>query len=241
VRQLLSTNSHCTRCGYIPTAPIRAPKGEGHKYLDASEKEYKALMKMWNQSRTPNADGSTQRTVYAIVKLSMPATHRRQYLSYRACVDADVQSSGCAKYLHGGEGNELRRFYPATYLCEFGGRGGFAPCIDPSCTVCNVAQYGPSGSALGFSNADRCVSQCYTNACGVNAVFVCRVVVGNAYHSEFSTTAPEGHHSTVTTFPSAGPAPTPKHPNAFFPAVVDDSILVSREVAVDPIFLILCS
>ena len=239
VRQLASSSSHCSSCGYVPPAVRSAAKGENHRILDPTEKEHKTLMKQWGSM--------SKGRVIAIIRLALAAPHRRAYLSYRAHVDVQVQTSGCAKYLHGGEGNELRRFYPTSYACEFGLRGGFAACKDPTCSVCSVAHDGPTGASLGYSSIDRTLEASNPNAYGVKAVFVCRVVCGSAYHAPYPTETPAGNHSTVITY-TASPdrqtsssTNTKHHPNPFFPSAVDDAVLVERQDAVDPVFLILCA
>jgi len=247
VRQLASSSSRCTACGYVPSAVRAAAKGDAHGLLHPSEKEYKGLLKQWGAMNMPG------KNILAVIRLAQSSSHRRAYLSYRAHVDVEVQSAGCVKYLHGGEGNELRRFYPSTYACEFGLHNGFNPCMDPACSVCSVAQHSPTDTHLfvGYSSVDRTLDASQPNYKGVKAVFLCRVVCGHAHHAPYPVELPDGHHSSVLTYseasggPSSSPLPSKgpsKYPqNGFFPQVVDDAIIVHRHDAVDPLFLILCA
>lgn len=138
--------------------------------------------------------------VIAVIKITPDTLRRKQFLNYRGAVEQQISAAArvaaaaggsTAKYGHGGEGNEQKRYFPVGVECDLANRGmlaasGVALCGSPSCDACNVL-------ANGFSlEHSMCASHyCTTSAqhalpwsrpsevTGLRALVAARVVVGN--------------------------------------------------------------
>ena len=132
-------------------------------------------------------------TVVNVVKCAEHALRKKAYLNYRALVEQQLSTNKCAKYCHGGEGNEHKQYIPLVLKCSLGaGSNPFALpqtpvdcCNDPLCEVCSMLNCGMNlrlqGKASHYSTANpsTAVSWCRPqNQFGLMAVAVCRVVVG---------------------------------------------------------------
>lgn len=186
--------------------------------------------------------------VAAVIKITPDTLRRKQFLNYRGAVEQQISAAArvaaatggsTAKYGHGGEGNEQKRYFPVAVECDLAARGGSANgvalCGSPSCEACNVL-------ANGFSlEHSMCASHyCTTSAqcalpwaraseiTGLRAIVAARVVVGNPVVLADSTMIALPDDPTVThcTIVSNG---DPQQ----------DGTYLFRDDAIDPQYLVL--
>ena len=180
VRQILPGSTHCSReCA--AAAPSNVPvkprlrtmlhnSALPHELLPHTDRQRQALVAAFQPKLAALGFVAVD-----VVRVAPHTLRRKAYLSYRSQVEAELAAiarcDGCmAKYGHGGEGNELKRFVPLSAKCVLqatatiapatafpssssqqqksgGGRGAplasfVTPCEDPSCGVCATLRHG---------------------------------------------------------------------------------------------------
>jgi len=154
--------------------------------------------------------------LHSVVKLGSSQQQKKMYSSYRSRVEEELtaaQGRGAAKYGHGGEGNEQRRF------CAFPAQCLDGDCCMEGCGACamlrnNMPFVFQDREARLFSAAQPAVDEV---ASPIVAMVVCRAVVGQP---SFTRSIAAGSHSFVE------PRETYDVVTVFEPAAVDLLFLV---------------
>jgi len=130
--------------------------------------------------------------LHCVVKLGGSPSLKKRYSTYRSRVEEDLNVTlgrGAAKYGHGGEGNEQRRFIAFSGLCLDGSCG-----LD-ACGTCGILRYGVNFVfRTREARLNSAISPALEGACTETvALLVCRAVVGHPSFTGFAA----GCHSIV--------------------------------------------
>lgn len=218
MRQILVGSTHCSEscaqllCTNVPIRPRRKillhDSNLVHEVMSATDRARISV----TQPLLP-ALAQHGFALVGVLNVAPHSARRRNYLTYRAAVESNMAALKSAKYGHGGEGNEQKKFLPLALKCGLGDAGNpyalpgslASCCTDSSCEVCQLLNCGFSlntSSKLSHyvtSSVSGAIQWSTPSHLGLMAIAVCRAVVGIplVVGSSADVAAIPGFHSCI--------------------------------------------